>query len=76
MNDYFPTMSMKPNPQCDSKHCVKRQREHEEYLRAHPTVSEVLEEQRPVVVHESNEWGKVNSFTAYDECFRAGPIMF
>ena len=28
MIDFFPSMEMKPNPQCDNKHCISRQREH------------------------------------------------
>ncbi len=58
MTDFFPTMTMKPNPQCDSKHCVQRQREHEKYLRDHPPPEPKQEEAEPVVIHESNEWGE------------------
>lgn len=25
MEDFFPKYSMKPNPQCDNSHCIKRQ---------------------------------------------------
>ena len=27
LQDFFPTMSMKPNPQCDDCHCRKQQEE-------------------------------------------------
>ena len=29
MQDFFPTMSMKPNPACDDRNCVSRQKEYE-----------------------------------------------
>lgn len=32
MQDFFPTMSMKPNPQCDDRNCRKQQEEHKVYI--------------------------------------------
>ena len=52
LEDFFPTLTMKPNPNCDDSFCVKRQKE----FNALPKVeakAEVLTE----VVHEENDWG-------------------
>ena len=32
MQDFFPTMSMKPNPQCDDRNCRKQQEEYKVYV--------------------------------------------
>lgn len=58
MSDFFPTMSMKPNPQCSSSHCKQRQTaEHKPLLKK---VTDGLGEdsQSDTVVHEDNVWGK------------------
>jgi len=56
MLDFFPTMSMKPNQQCDEYFCKKRQEEFAAEVAARPAVVEevVVEEE---VVHEDNDWG-------------------
>merc|ERR1711936_1289184 len=41
MLDYFPTLAMKPNQQCDEYHCRKRQAEYQAALAANPKVQEV-----------------------------------
>lgn len=54
MNDFFPRMSLKPNTQCDDRHCQERQKEYQ----ARPKViaeEGVLEDDTPL--HETNEWG-------------------
>ncbi|XP_048489360.1 ubiquitin-like modifier-activating enzyme 5 [Plutella xylostella] len=54
LTDFFPTMSLKPNPHCDDPHCRARQSE----ARARPLVevaTEVLEDTKPL--HDENEWG-------------------
>ena len=33
MKDYFPTMALKPNPQCDDRSCRLRQEEYQVSLR-------------------------------------------
>ncbi len=58
MDDFFPTMAMKPNPQCSSSHCRLRQEEHRKYLEAHPLPVEQEEVVKDEVVHDDNEWGK------------------
>ena len=57
MDDFFPSMSMKPNPQCSNSHCRQKQEEHRKYLETHPLPVEEQEVNGPEVVHESNEWG-------------------
>merc|ERR1712088_184557 len=56
MLDYFPTLSMKPNEQCDEYYCRKRQAEYQAALAANPKVQEVEVEEK-AVVHEDNHWG-------------------
>ncbi|XP_039961028.1 ubiquitin-like modifier-activating enzyme 5 [Bactrocera neohumeralis] len=54
MNDFFPRMSLKPNTQCDDRHCQERQKEYQ----ARPKVvaeESALEDDTPL--HETNEWG-------------------
>jgi len=56
MLDFFPTMSMKPNPACDEYHCKKRQEQRAKELAENPeVVEEAIEEE--AVVHEDNDWG-------------------
>uniref|UniRef100_A0A2R5L8U2 Ubiquitin-like modifier-activating enzyme 5 n=1 Tax=Ornithodoros turicata TaxID=34597 RepID=A0A2R5L8U2_9ACAR len=56
LEDFFPTMQMKPNPQCDDSSCRQRQAEFQERLAAMPKVDkEVTREEE--VTHEDNEWG-------------------
>ncbi|XP_045394778.1 ubiquitin-like modifier-activating enzyme 5 isoform X1 [Lemur catta] len=55
MQDFFPTMSMKPNPQCDDRNCRKQQEEYKEKVAALPKQEVVQEEEK--IIHEDNEWG-------------------
>jgi len=56
MVDFFPTMSMKPNPGCDEYHCKKKQEQRAKELAEKPV--EVIEEvEDEAVVHEENDWG-------------------
>lgn len=53
MQDFFPKMVLRPNPNCDDKYCRQRQQEY---------ASKPKPEQKPEVVedkplHEDNEWG-------------------
>jgi len=59
LSDYFPSMELRPNPQCSNSHCRLQQERHQEYLRTHPPDSqgEGPGEDEEDVVHESNEWG-------------------
>ncbi|XP_062848039.1 ubiquitin-like modifier-activating enzyme 5 isoform X1 [Trichomycterus rosablanca] len=55
MQDFFPTMAMKANPQCDDRHCRRQQEEYKKKEVEHPQ-QEVVEEEEEIV-HEDNEWG-------------------
>ncbi|XP_057305118.1 ubiquitin-like modifier-activating enzyme 5 [Hydractinia symbiolongicarpus] len=55
MQDFFPTMTMKPNPQCDDRFCVKQQKIYQDKLASAP--KEIEETKEEEVVHENNEWG-------------------
>ncbi|XP_048030279.1 ubiquitin-like modifier-activating enzyme 5 isoform X1 [Megalobrama amblycephala] len=55
MQDFFPSMAMKANPQCDDTHCRRQQDEYKKKEAEHPK-QEVVEEEEEVV-HEDNEWG-------------------
>merc|ERR1719447_2167128 len=56
MLDFFPTMSMKPNPNCDEYQCLKLKKARAEELAANPEI--VLEvEEEEAVLHEDNDWG-------------------
>ncbi|KAG7488504.1 hypothetical protein MATL_G00034710 [Megalops atlanticus] len=56
MEDFFPTMSMKANPQCDDRYCRKQQEEYKRKEAERPK-QEVMDEKEEEVVHEDNEWG-------------------
>uniref|UniRef100_A0A803T129 Ubiquitin-like modifier-activating enzyme 5 n=1 Tax=Anolis carolinensis TaxID=28377 RepID=A0A803T129_ANOCA len=55
MQDFFPSMTMKPNPQCDDKNCRKQQEEYKTKAVINPK-QEVCEEAEEIV-HEENDWG-------------------
>uniref|UniRef100_T1IN46 Ubiquitin-like modifier-activating enzyme 5 n=1 Tax=Strigamia maritima TaxID=126957 RepID=T1IN46_STRMM len=56
LQDFFPTMTMKPNPSCDDTFCVLRQKEfkEKEELKPKEKLTKVIEKE---VKHEDNEWG-------------------
>jgi len=56
MQDFFPSMTMKPNPHCDDRQCMKQQTAYQEHLVSQPK-EEVEEETNTEVVHEVNDWG-------------------
>ncbi|KAK0137777.1 Ubiquitin-like modifier-activating enzyme 5 [Merluccius polli] len=55
MLDFFPTMSMKPNPHCDHAHCRRQQEEYQRREAERPREEKVVEVEE--VVHEENDWG-------------------
>ncbi|XP_070784235.1 ubiquitin-like modifier-activating enzyme 5 isoform X2 [Enoplosus armatus] len=55
MQDFFPTMAMKANPQCNDRYCRRQQEEYKKKEAERPKVEVVQEEEE--VVHEDNEWG-------------------
>ncbi|PNI96173.1 UBA5 isoform 7 [Pan troglodytes] len=56
MQDFFPTMSMKPNPQCDDRNCRKQQEEYKKKVAALPKQEVIQEEEE--IIHEDNEWAR------------------
>lgn len=55
LNDYFPTMKLKPNPQCDDTLCRQRQKEFADKPKIPEQAEEAKEDDKPI--HENNEWG-------------------
>uniref|UniRef100_A0A3Q0SUK3 Ubiquitin-like modifier-activating enzyme 5 n=1 Tax=Amphilophus citrinellus TaxID=61819 RepID=A0A3Q0SUK3_AMPCI len=55
MQDFFPAMAMKANPQCNDRHCRRQQEEYKRKEAEQPKVIVVQEEEE--VIHEDNEWG-------------------
>ena len=56
MSDFFPSWSMKPNPQCDNHHCRLRQQEHQVLTPSHPhiiTPSHYTPSPHPSLIHPS-----------------------
>ncbi|XP_041374655.1 ubiquitin-like modifier-activating enzyme 5 [Gigantopelta aegis] len=56
LQDFFPTMILKPNPQCEENFCRKRQKEYQAKEAAKPKV-EIIVEKEKVIEHEENDWG-------------------
>lgn len=54
LNDFFPTMNLRPNPNCEDRNCQKRQKEFVAKPRPEQA-QEAVEDEGPI--HESNEWG-------------------
>lgn len=57
LKDYFPTMSIRPNPTCSNALCCSLQAQHQEALRSAPIAAVIAAEEDMAVVHEDNEWG-------------------
>ncbi|XP_053677903.1 ubiquitin-like modifier-activating enzyme 5 [Anopheles nili] len=55
MIDFFPSMSLKPNPTCDDKMCVQRQQEFQARPVSEPSNAVEAEEEGPL--HEDNFYG-------------------
>lgn len=61
LKDYFPTMEMKPNPQCSNASCIARQKE---YILSKPTRDAAAKAKMELEalsvpecpIHEDNEW--------------------
>ncbi|XP_012938779.1 ubiquitin-like modifier-activating enzyme 5 [Aplysia californica] len=68
LQDFFPTMRMKPNPQCDDSHCRKQQELFQKREAEKPKEEKETEEIEEVVVHDDNEWSiEVVSETTEEE---------
>lgn len=55
LNDYFPKMILKPNPQCDDAMCRQRQAEFAVKPKTAEEALEAVEDDKPL--HADNEWG-------------------
>ena len=53
LEDFFPTMTLKPNPDCEDSFCRQRQKEFSEKIQVKSPEKEVEKE----IVHQENEWG-------------------
>jgi len=57
LEDFFPTMALKPNETCDNYQCTQRQAEYKEKLKNNPEIAKEETSEIEEVVHEDNEWG-------------------
>lgn len=55
LTDFFPTMNLKPNPQCEDSNCRLRQKEFQS--KPKPEKISVAEEENEGPLHEENQWG-------------------
>ncbi|XP_058036995.1 ubiquitin-like modifier-activating enzyme 5 isoform X1 [Ahaetulla prasina] len=55
LQDFFPTMTMKPNPQCSDRNCRMQQEQYKKKEAMNP--KEELIDQEEEIVHEDNDWG-------------------
>ncbi|KAH8397825.1 hypothetical protein KR222_003350 [Zaprionus bogoriensis] len=56
LNDFFPRMTLRPNTQCDDRHCLLRQQEFQ--ARPKPAAEQQQqEEEEQAPLHASNDWG-------------------
>lgn len=56
LEDFFPTMAMKPNEECDDRYCRLRQQEYQASEASKPKV-EVEEVKEEEIMHDDNTWG-------------------
>ena len=54
MQDFFPRMTLRPNPNCGDKYCRERQEEYAAKPKPEEKIEKVVED-KPL--HEDNEWG-------------------
>lgn len=57
LQDFFPIMTMKPNPNCDDNFCCKRQKIFKETEASKPKPEPKSPDEDKPVVHEDNDWG-------------------
>lgn len=56
LNDFFPKMNMKPNPNCDDTFCLKRQKEFLANMATNVQTPDLETKDDNVITHEDNEW--------------------
>ncbi|KAD4385840.1 hypothetical protein E3N88_26009 [Mikania micrantha] len=68
LKDYFPTMTMKPNPQCSNRPCLERQKEYMLIKPARDAVAKAKREEElsaiDIPIHADNEW----NISVVDDC--------
>uniref|UniRef100_A0A182QTK6 Ubiquitin-like modifier-activating enzyme 5 n=1 Tax=Anopheles farauti TaxID=69004 RepID=A0A182QTK6_9DIPT len=57
--DFFPRMSLKPNPTCDDRYCVQRQHEYMAKPKIEPDCTTTAESETEAPLHEDNLYGIV-----------------
>ena len=57
MQDFFPQMTLRPNPQCDDSKCQKWQKEYKEAAQKISKEDNSNASEEVEVVHEDNSWG-------------------
>ncbi|XP_056155533.1 ubiquitin-like modifier-activating enzyme 5 isoform X2 [Lampris incognitus] len=74
MQDFFPTMAMKANPQCDDRHCRRQQEEYRKKEAERPKDEVLVVEEE--IVHEDNDWGieLVSEVTDEELMAASGPV--
>lgn len=56
LSDFFPSMMIKPNPNCSDNFCLKQQSEFKNRVKEEPEYTNV-DLPEDIVTHENNEWG-------------------
>jgi len=56
LSDFFPSMMIKPNPNCSDNFCIKQQTEFKNRVKEEPICTNV-DLPEDIVTHENNEWG-------------------
>ncbi|XP_060869699.1 ubiquitin-like modifier-activating enzyme 5 [Metopolophium dirhodum] len=56
LSDFFPSMMIKPNPNCSDNFCLKQQSEFKNRVKEEPECTNV-DLPEDIVTHENNEWG-------------------
>ncbi|GLH01512.1 Ubiquitin-like modifier-activating enzyme 5 [Gryllus bimaculatus] len=57
LQDFFPTMRLRPNPLCEDSHCRRQQEEWANKAPTNPAEADMAAGGDEPVVHEDNEWG-------------------
>lgn len=56
LSDFFPSMMIKPNPNCNDNFCIKQQEIFKNRVIEEPECPNV-DQPEETVVHDDNEWG-------------------
>ena len=68
LRDFFPNMVLRPNPQCGSKHCLRRQQDHARLLASLPPPPPAPAAQPAAALHGDDDFGiQVEDSSAQDD---------